>query len=243
MTTVRQIVFMGRQLRERHKLKTRQPLASVTVVCDDENIRHGLTSHESLICEELNVKSLIVLADDTELSTLELKPNFKTLGRRLGKDMKLAAQTISGLDRQAYANIKNGDTLDVAGHTITAEDILVTRTPKEGVVLASEGALVVALDSELSEALVHEGLARELISHVQKKRKDVGLDVVDRIQLTLSTTSEPLINALSSNKKMIADETLATSFVTHENDDALTGMDIIALTEDISVGIEVEKAV
>ncbi|MFZ9889299.1 MAG: class I tRNA ligase family protein, partial [Myxococcota bacterium] len=211
MALSRQVVSMGRALRERHKLKTRQPLGEVTIVTHDDGARSALSAHGDLLKEELNVRTVRVLADDDSLCDLSFKANFKTLGKRLGKKMKEAAEAIAGLERKDWATLETGGSLVIVGESVTAEDVLVTRTARGDVVLESQGALTVALDTTLDDSLLREGLMREVVSRVQKLRKDSGLEVTDRVTLRLGTDDGLLRDALVEHREKIAEEVLATA--------------------------------
>ena len=209
MATARAVVRLGRALREKHKLKTRQPLPSVTVVSHDAAARAGVTDHVELIREELNVKEVVVLADDAELATLSFKANFKTLGKRMGKKMKEAAAAIEQLSRADFDALQSGFEVEVVGEKIKLEDVLVTRSARGDVVLEAEGELTVALDTRVDEALKREGLVRDVIREVQDARKRAGLALGDRVVLTLETADDELRAALDAGRQVIADEVLA----------------------------------
>ena len=211
ITAVRAVVRMGRALRERHRLKIRQPLRRVTVVHHEPTICQMLQHHADLICEELNVKDLATRSSDTDLAALSFKANFKRLGRRYGRQMRDAAAAISQLGAADWQSMCDGGTVDVLGQPITAEDVMVTRTPKGDVVIETEGPLTVALDTELDDVLRSEGLAREVTSRVQRLRKETGLSVTDRIALVLITEDAGLSAALDTHGEAIAAEVLATS--------------------------------
>jgi isoleucyl-tRNA synthetase len=209
MKSAREAVVLGRALRERHKLKTRQPLQTLTVVSTDAAVRAALTAHSALLEEELNVKQVVALADDAALATLSFKANFKTLGKKLGSKMKDAAIEIGAFTRAQWATLEKGGALEVQGAQIVKEDVLVTRTAMGEVVVESAGDLTVAFDTKVTEVLRREGLMREVVSRVQKTRKDLGLEVSDRIVLSLATTDADLRICFTEHEARIKDEVLA----------------------------------
>ncbi|MCA2978896.1 MAG: isoleucine--tRNA ligase [Myxococcaceae bacterium] len=210
MAAVRQTVTLGRALREKHKLKTRQPLQTLTVVSTNEAVRRALTAHAELLEDELNVKQVVALADDASLATLTFKPNLKTLGKRLGKRLKDAAADIAAFTRAQWAVLEGGGSVTVQGEALTKDDVLVARTAKGEVVVESSGDLTVALDTKVTDGLRREGLMRELVSRVQKLRKDGGLAVADRIVLTVATTDADVRACCAEHEARIKDEVLAT---------------------------------
>ena len=131
----------------------------------------------------------------------------------MGPKMKAAATAIVALDEGAWATLKAGGQVEVEGEAITAEDVLVTHHPREGVVLEVEGALTVALDTTLTPSLKREGLARDMISRAQKERKALGLEITDRVELMIFTDDAELTQAFMTHEEEIQSELLANSLV------------------------------
>ena len=202
MADVQAVVELGRRLRADNDLKVRQPLSVLKVAGGDVK---GL---ESLIEDELNVKAVQFVADETELCDVSYKANFKTLGKKCGPKMKAVAAAIAAMG--GSRSCATAWPLTVEDIEITQDDVLVTRTPKAGMVVASEGAVVVGLETALTPELVAEGRARELVSHVQAKRKELDLDVTQRITLRLALAPEQAAE-LEPYRDYIAAETLATT--------------------------------
>ena len=196
MAAVQTIVKLGRQLRVDNDLKVRQPLAKILVAGADTRL-------DDLILDELNIKEIAYIADETALCDVRYKANFKTLGKKCGPKMKAVAAGIAAL--KAF----NGSAT-VEGFALTDEDVLVTRRPKSGMVVASEGAIVVGLETALTPALVAEGLAREFVSHVQAMRKEADFEVTQRIAVTAEVDAD-LRDALTAHADYVKAETLATA--------------------------------
>lgn len=212
MAAIRSVVGRARALREKHKLKTRQPLPTVTVVCHIPWVRSAVEKGRDIIADEINVKNVLALADDDSLCSVTLKANFKTLGKRMGKRMKEAADAVQKLTRDELRILQDGGSLpllDLADDKLTLEDVLATRTPIGHVVLESEGDITVAIDTDVTPELRREGLMREVISNLQRARKDAGLAVTDRIRLALHTDEADLQEAIQQNRDLIASEVLA----------------------------------
>ncbi len=211
MASVRQVVALGRALREKHKLKTRQPLATVTVVSTNVKVREAIEAHSDLLLEELNVKRVVALGDDAALASLSFKANFKTMGKRMGPKMKEAAAEVAAFTREQWNVLEQGGAVTVQGQQVMKEDVLVSRTARGEVVIESEGDLTVALDTTMTEVLAREGLMRELVSRVQRQRKDLGLEVSDRIAIQVATASEPLKLMLQEHDAKLREEVLAVT--------------------------------
>jgi isoleucyl-tRNA synthetase len=209
IAVVRRVVSAGHALRKRHELRVRQPLATLTVMSHDPVVTRAVTAHSDLIGEELNVRRVVASADDADLVDLSAKADFRRLGPRLGSDVKTCATAIAALGRDEIARLLTGETLEVTGHEISGEDVIVTRTSREGTVVETDGELAVALDTRLDENLVAEGLARDVVSRVQQARRGAGLDVSDRIRLRWATDDADLAAAIERHRDYIATETLA----------------------------------
>jgi len=211
MEAVRTVVSLGRGLRKRHDIRVRQPLASVTVVTRSAQLRASINAHATLIAEELNVKQVVVHKDEAGLVDLEARANFKTLGPRLGKDMKGVAHSIAELSHDAISAILDGGSHDIGGHVIIDGDLVVSREPRKGTVVATDGPISVALDTMLDHSLIVEGMAREIINRVQTARRTLDFDVTDRIQLHWTSTSETVVSAFDIHGDLIAGEVLASN--------------------------------
>ncbi|HNX52947.1 MAG TPA: isoleucine--tRNA ligase [Pontiellaceae bacterium] len=221
MRIVMDVVSMGRQLRKDRDVKVRQPLRRLDVVSRDSGLLNQVGELKEIIAEELNVREVNFDDDETSLATLSAKANFKTLGKKFGKQVQQINKVLSTLSLEelkvAAAGkglvLKDGDqAFDLAG-----EDIIVERTPKAGLAVQAQGALVAALDLELDDDLVREGLARELVNNVQQMRKAHGFEVTDRIHLTLSS-DEAVREAVLVFDDYIRSEVLALSVETIETE-------------------------
>ena len=212
MAKVQEVVGLARQLRSDFNLKVRQPLAALHVVCRDESLLNLVRPLADVVADELNVKEVRFGGDETGLAELSAKANYKTLGPRLGGLMKKAVAAVAAFGPAELSRLLSGQSveivLDGSAFVLDPADVLVQRTPKPGLAVASSGALVVALETELSPDLVREGHARELINRIQNLRKDADLDVADRIALKISSDPE-ILSAVEAHRDAIAAETLA----------------------------------
>jgi isoleucyl-tRNA synthetase len=210
MRVVRDAVELGRAARAHARQKVRQPLAEAVVVAADRE-REAIEELEHLLAQELNVKSVRYVSEADELGRFELKPNYRTLGPRFGKHMPQVAAAVASLDP---ARIRDGGTaginIDGQEHQIGPDDVQLVLQPLDGYQVERSGTHAVALNLELDDALRREGLAREVVHAVQAARKDAGLNVEDRITLTLGG-DEKLLEAARAHEGYVAGETLATS--------------------------------
>ena len=212
MAVTRQAVTMGRALRATHSLKTRQPLKAIYLVTRDEEELQILKDMEGIIAEELNVKNVVYRENEEDLVTYTAKANFKVLGRQLGKHMKEVAGLIEGFDGDTISAILSGGVETVhykeGNINISEEAIVVQRSEKANMKVFNEGNLTVGLDSEMTEELLLEGIARDIIRSIQNQRKESGLEVTDRITLKLSG-DEMVTRAAADFAEYICSETLA----------------------------------
>jgi isoleucyl-tRNA synthetase len=218
MDTVQKAVSLGRSLRYQVNLKIRQPLKSVEFVTRNADERNALLEMEESIREELNVKKVVFHEREDELVEYKAKANFRTLGKTLGPLMKAASEEIAKLNGNSIQSILDGATLtlDVIGESgvgtpieIDTEKIIVERIEKANLRVINEGTLTVALDTEVTDDLQKEGYVRDLVRGVQNLRKESGLEVTDRITLTVGG-SPALKAALEDFTDFIASELLAT---------------------------------
>jgi isoleucyl-tRNA synthetase len=214
MAFARRAVSIGHALRVQKDLKTRQPLRSVHLVTRDAEERRVLGEMVDLLREELNVKEVIFRENEEELVEYSAKANFRVLGKELGKDMKVAAELIEKLPASTIAAIVGGATevMEVLGRKVILDlsKLDVRRSEKKGLSVLNEGSLTVALDTEMDEALLMEGWVRDLVRGIQTLRKESGLEVTDRIRLTVAGDDE-LRKAFEIHAAYIADETLGSS--------------------------------
>ncbi|MDH3194361.1 MAG: DUF5915 domain-containing protein, partial [Acidimicrobiia bacterium] len=209
MESVRAAVRLGHNLRKQASLRVRQPLRSITVVTHDDAVADSIVAHTDLLVEELNVKEVLTSQDEQSLVGLSAKADFKTLGPRLGSRMKEIADLIARLDHDQVVALRGGASVELDGEPITVEDVVIDRTPLPGVVVANEGLISVALDTEISQELLTEGLARELVSVVQGMRRDADLAVTDRITVVWQSDDPDVSEAVTAFSDLISSEVLA----------------------------------
>lgn len=245
MKLAQQVSSQALSLRKREKIRVRQPLRRILIPVLDEVVERRIKAIEQLICGEINVKHIELLKDDsnTEVSIVKrVKPDFKALGPRFGKRMKAIAAAVNKLDSEGIAELERNGQLEVhpedgqgtAVIGLSDVDILTDDIP--GWLVSSASGVTVALDITLDEELRSEGLARELVNRVQNIRKDQGLEVTDKILLTLHATDE-IRATIEENLDYIRLETLADELLWQESEDAVE----VDLSEGIALEIGVEK--
>jgi isoleucyl-tRNA synthetase len=212
MAVARETVRLGLAARGQAKLKVRQPLRAAVVVATGRE-RDAIGRLESLVREELNVHEVRFVSEADELGEVEVKPNYPTLGPRFGKQMPLVVAAIRGLDPAHVANaLREGRDVGISingrDHELSSEDLLVAMKPLEGYQVEREGSHAVALELAIDDELRVEGWAREIVHAVQAARRDAGLDVSDRVALTLDG-DDALLAAARAHEPYIAGETLA----------------------------------
>jgi isoleucyl-tRNA synthetase len=208
---VRSVVNLGHGLRKRHQLKVRQPLSRLTVVTRHPEVATAVESHRDLIGEELNVREVTVERHESHLVHLSAKANFKVLGPRLGAGMSAVAAAIERLGHDDVEALLEGETVQVDGHPVTIDHVVVHRDPRDGVVVAAEATMSVALDTEVTDEMRREGTAREVISRIQALRRDADLAVTDRVTVLWHTADPHTAQAIADHADLIAGEVLATS--------------------------------
>jgi isoleucyl-tRNA synthetase len=212
MAVARETVRLGLAARGQAKLKVRQPLRAAVVVATGFE-RDAIERMQPVVREELNVRELRFVSEADELGQVEVKPNYRALGPRFGKLMPLVAAAVAGLDPAHVAEaLRDGRPVAISinghDHELTAQDLLVTMKPLEGYQVEREGSHAVALELEIDDDLRVEGWAREIVHAVQAARRDAGLDVSDRIALTLDGDAT-LVGAARAHENWVAGETLA----------------------------------
>uniref|UniRef100_UPI0040490042 DUF5915 domain-containing protein n=1 Tax=Fluviicola sp. TaxID=1917219 RepID=UPI0040490042 len=240
MEIAQQVSSLVLGLRKKEKLRVRQPLQKIMVPVLNDVFAQHIQHVQELILSEVNVKQLELLDASNTVFVKSIKPNFKTIGPKYGKQMKAIAGLVAQFDQVAIATVESNQgwegqldgetiTLDLADFEIRAEDI-------PGWLVASENGITVALDAQLTAELTAEGIARELVNRVQNLRKDSGLEVTDRILLRV-TCSDELKAALTANQAYICSEVLANELVFGANENAT----VIDLVTEGDAAISIEK--
>jgi len=214
MSAAMTAVGLGRLLRSQHDIKGRQPLAAMHIICRSAQILEGIREVQDIVLDELNVKKATFETDESRFATLKMKADFRKLGPRLGNKVKEAAAALAKLDSGQVETLAAGQpiTIQLSGVEAVIEpgDVVIEHIPREGLVVAAQGGIVVALETILTPELLNEGMAREFVNKIQNMRKTADFDVSQRIRLQASC-GQALRAAIVAYADYVTNETLCTS--------------------------------
>ena len=240
MSKARTIASLALSLRKKEQIKVRQPLRKIMIPVRNQAEKEAIKAVENLILSEINVKQLELLDDASDILVKEVKPNFKTLGPRFGKNMRFVVSAIQNLDEKQLKSLEAKETIEVniegKNVTLTDADVDIQSKDIEGWLVANGNGITVALDIQLNEKLIEEGIARELINRIQNLRKDIGLEVTDKIILYL-TPHKSLNSAVNNNLEYIKTETLTDKI--HVQDEVIEG--VLVEFDEIQTHILIKK--
>ena len=238
MDYAQRICSLALSIRKKEKLRVRLPLQKILLPVLDEAFIVEVDGVKDLILSEINVKRLEYVTDASGLLKKGAKANFKTLGAKLGKDMKDAAAMVANFSNDDINILEKSGSLDISingnAYTLTPDDLIITTEDLPGWKVASDGALTVALDVTLTPELLAEGTARDLVNRIQNIRKDKDFNVTDRVTVTLEKHAA-ILDAVEKFRDYIKAEVLATDLVLS---DSVAG-EKVELDDEVTVGIEV----
>jgi isoleucyl-tRNA synthetase len=241
MEIAQKVTSLILSIRKKEKHRVRQPLAKAMIPVLNERFARQIKAVEDLILSEVNVKELEYLTETAGVIEKTIKPNFKTLGPKYGKQMKEIAAEVGKMGQDDISSLESSGTFNInfegSPIDLTLEDVEIISKDIPGWAVASEGGITVALDLTITPELEQEGLARELVNRIQNLRKDKGLEVTDRINLTI-LDGQPLKDAVTSNLRYICAETLAGNleFVSEVNSPEAVTVELVGeLTTRINI--------
>lgn len=212
MRSAQKVTSIVLSLREKANIRVRQPLGKVLLPVKDAQTRKMLEGAVPYILSETNVKEVEYLEPNSEILVRKIKPNFKTLGKKLGKDMKAAVPLISAFTSSQMEVLESGSTLELkvgeSTYEITADDVDISFVDVPGLLISSSGGFTAALDTKIDDSLFEEGVARELVNRIQNLRKDSGFEVTDRITIQIEG-NDVVQRTLEKHGEFMAGETLA----------------------------------
>ena len=230
-------------LRKKEKLRVRQPLQKILLPVLDSNFQTQVEGVKDLILSEVNIKNIEYITDTAGIIKKKVKPNFKTLGRRLGKHMKAASQAINAFTQEDIQNLEKTGVYqlkidETSSYDLGLEDFEIMTEDIPGWLVANDGPITVALDIQLDEALLAEGMARELVNRIQNIRKNKDFNVTDKIKIQLENNTG-VTPAVVQYGDYIKNEVLATELTLVEG---LSGGEALELPDDVQAEILVELA-
>ncbi|WP_394674875.1 isoleucine--tRNA ligase [uncultured Chryseobacterium sp.] len=232
------ITSMVFSLRKKENVKVRQPLQKVLIPVLDARAEAQILAVADLIKQEVNVKELqLINAEEaSHLIIKQIKPNFKALGPKLGKDMKTVGGAIAGFTAEQIAELEKQGTIDVQGYEITLDDVEISTKDIPGWTVTSDGKTTVALDLKLTDELKSEGIAREFINRIQNLRKDKDFELTDRIIISVEEDT-PFLDDIMKNKEYISSEVLSDEIKTAPSLENFNEIEI----DEVSFKINIQK--
>lgn len=232
------ITSMVFSLRKKENIKVRQPLQKVLIPVLDKKTEEQILAVSELIKQEVNVKELqLINAEEaSHLIVKQIKPNFKTLGSRLGKDMKVVGNEISNFTPDQISSLEKEGRVEIQGYEITTADVEISTKDIPGWTVTSDGKTTVALDLTLTEELKSEGIAREFINRIQNLRKEKDFELTDRISIILEENT-PFLEQIKQNEEYISSEVLSNKIEIVSSLSNFNEIDI----DDINFKVNVEK--
>ncbi len=239
MDVAQKITTMALSLRKKERVRVRQPLQKIMIPVSGDKMKDQINSVQDILLSELNIKEIEFISADSDILTKQIKPNFKTLGPKFGKDMKLIASKVNQFTSEDIKKIEVEGNF-VINHDITIDlsDVEISSADIPGWQVMSQDGITVALDVTISDNLQEEGLARELVNRIQNIRKDKDFKVTDKIEITVEK-NEAMENAITNNFSYICGETLANSLeVVNDLKNEKINIDLV---DGISLNIDIKK--
>ncbi|WP_127718151.1 isoleucine--tRNA ligase [Halobacteriovorax sp. HLS] len=233
---MQQLILLGRQKRNQVQIKVKTPLARLTIIHKDQDLLDEISKLETYIQSELNIKSIEYSTEEDKFIKLFAKPNFKVLGKKLGKRMGQFGKLIQAMNAQDLASLEDNGFIELGGEKLITEDIDIFREAKEGTEAVSNRYISIDMDVVLTDELVEEGLAREVVNRIQRSRKDLGFNIDDRITIEFSG-DEQICASVLKHSEHIARETLANSISKSDNN---TGIEFNI--DDHNIKLAINKA-
>lgn len=237
MALAQKICSMVHALRKKSGLKVRQPLQKILIPALNGTVKEEIESVAHIIMSEVNIKEIEFITDDSGILKKKVKPNFKTLGPKFGKDMKAVAEAITGMPAEALKTLESAGTVTLSGFEIALADVEILTEDIPGWLLAVEGGLTVALDINVTAELKQEGIARDFVNRIQNLRKDSGFEVTDKIRIYLQNTDAEISGAVARHTAYISTEVQALSLEIRDTVDGAQAVDFDE--QEIFVKIEV----
>ena len=232
---------LGRSARSKAQIKVRQPLAEALVLLPSAGERESLGRIADQLRDELNVKEIVAAEDETAFLQFSVRPNLARLGPRLGREMGAVAKVIQSLEGEDLAQVagraRAGLSVEIAGTTLTSEDLLVESEDRAGYISTNESTTTIAIDTTVTAELAEEGFARDLVRHIQELRRTAGLEISDRITAFVHG-DEYVSHVLERHGDYIRQETLALSLLSEQPGDGVATETVTLDDQQVTIGVE-----
>jgi isoleucyl-tRNA synthetase len=239
MAYAQSICSLVHSIRKNSKIKVRTPLQKVLLPVLDEKFAQRIKTVEDIIKAEVNVKSIEYIDDTSGLLVKKVKPNFAKLGKQYGQRMKEVSAVIQSLTKDEITVLEKKNTLHKAGFDLVLEDVLISSEDIPGWSVATEGSITVALDITITDSLKKEGIARDFVNRIQNMRKDMGMEVLDKIGIEVEAGSGPWAsNALTEFNDYIRTETQALSLQLKEHVTDGTDVDLDEFIVKVKISLQ-----
>lgn len=213
---MQELILLGRQKRNQVNIKVKTPMQSLTVIHASQEQLDGISKLENYIKTELNVKEVLYSTNEDKFIKLFAKPNSRVLGKRLGKGFGKMMGMIKNIDSDTLKDYESKGSMELGGETLSGDDLFVYREPLEGLEVLSNKWITIDMDTNLTDDLINEGLAREVVNRIQRSRKDLNFNVEDRININFSG-DEKIAQVISQFQDYISKETLILTLKQDEN--------------------------
>ena len=241
MILAQTISSLTHSIRKKEKIKVRQPLTKVMVPVLDEKTKQYIEAVQDLIMTEVNVKAVEYIDDASGILVKKVKPNFRTLGKKFGPQMKLVAAAIGQWTKAEIAEIEKNGTINISLEgepaSLLLEDVEISSEDIPGWSVASEGKVTVALDISITDELRAEGIARDFVNRIQNLRKDMGLDVQDKINIQVAKNDALINDALTANATYVCEETQALSLTIVDSLSEVQSVEIDEWTLEVKIAV------
>jgi isoleucyl-tRNA synthetase len=238
MEYAQKICSLVHSIRKSSKIKVRTPLQKILLPVLDEKFAQRVKVVEEIVKAEVNVKSIEYIDDASGLLVKKAKPNFAKLGKQYGARMKDISAVILALSKEEISSLEKKKSLSKGGFDLVSEDVIISSEDIPGWAVASEGNLTVALDVVLTDELRKEGIARDFVNRIQNLRKDMGLEVLDKIGIEVERDGEMVTSALTEFKDYISKETQALTLELKEKVAGATEVDMDEFSLKVKISIK-----
>lgn len=241
MEYAQKICSLVHSIRKNAKIKVRTPLQRILLPVLDAGFADRIRSVESIILAEVNVKNIEYIDDTSGVVVKKAKPNFPKLGKQYGPKMKDVAAVITGFSNEDISTLEKEGRLNKGGFELVPDDVLISSEDIPGWSVASQGDVTVALDISITDALRREGIARDFVNRIQNLRKDMGLEVLDKIGIEVERDGEFVTSALTEFRDYISTETQALSLDLREQIAGATEVDMDEFMLKVKISVKTQR--